>query len=62
MAPRDPLEEGLAQVWETLIGKTPIGIRDDFFDLGGHSLLAVRLVAQIKEMTGKTLPLRNNFV
>jgi thioesterase domain-containing protein/acyl carrier protein len=57
LAPRDVLEFRLAQVWEDVLGVKPIGVRDNFFDLGGHSFLAVRLIARIKETTGKSLPL-----
>jgi amino acid adenylation domain-containing protein len=57
LPPRDVLEFQLAQVWEDVLGVKPIGVRDNFFELGGHSFLAVRLMARIKEATGKTLPL-----
>ena len=59
--PRDPLETQLAALWETLLGKKPVGVRDDFFALGGHSLLAARLFAQIEKLTGKNLPLATLF-
>ncbi|MCX6581316.1 MAG: amino acid adenylation domain-containing protein, partial [Candidatus Aminicenantes bacterium] len=49
IAPRDEIEEKLAQLWaEVLIlGKSTIGIDDDFFELGGHSLKATTLVYRI---------------
>ncbi len=53
----DPLQEQLIQIWEKLLGRKPIGIRDNFFDLGGHSLLAVRLMHRIKQLNGQTIPL-----
>jgi amino acid adenylation domain-containing protein len=55
--PRDLLEFQLTQIWESLLNKRPISIKDNFFDLGGHSLLAVRLVAQIKHKLKYNLPL-----
>jgi len=61
VAPRDALERDLASLWEALLGKTPVGVRDDFFALGGHSLLAARLFAQIERLTGKNLPLATLF-
>ncbi|MBV9341275.1 MAG: amino acid adenylation domain-containing protein, partial [Acidobacteria bacterium] len=48
-APNDLVESQLAQMWESLLGVGPIGIRDNFFDLGGHSLLAARLIHEIEE-------------
>ncbi len=57
LAPRDSLELQLAKIWEKVLGKQPIGIRDNFFDLGGHSLLAVRLFMQIEQVFERSLPL-----
>jgi amino acid adenylation domain-containing protein len=54
--PRDPLEQKILAVWETLVDG-PIGIHDDFFDVGGHSLHAVRLMATLEEAFGIHLPL-----
>ncbi len=55
VAPRDPLEEKLAEIWSHVLGVHPIGVHDRFFDLGGHSLLAVRMVAQLEKHLGKRL-------
>ena len=48
VAPRNGIEERLAEMWESLLGVSPVGVEDSFFDLGGHSLIAVRLFASIK--------------
>jgi thioesterase domain-containing protein len=50
IAPRNELELQLTQIWEELLGRHPISIRDNFFALGGSSLLAVRLFARIEEV------------
>jgi thioesterase domain-containing protein len=55
--PAGALEAQLVRIWEDVLGKRPIDIRDDFFDLGGHSLLAARLMHRTGEALGKTLPL-----
>ena len=60
-APRDVLELQLTQIWEGVLGIHPIGIKDDFFDLGGHSLLAVSLMARIRNVVGRQLPLSALF-
>lgn len=57
IAPRDPLELELTQVWQEVLGVGSIGVTDNFFDLGGHSLLAVRLMAQLRQRFGQDLPL-----
>ncbi|HXD33564.1 MAG TPA: amino acid adenylation domain-containing protein [Pyrinomonadaceae bacterium] len=61
LASRDDFELRLVQIWEQLLGVSPVGVKDNFFDLGGHSLLAVRLVAQIEAEFGKRLPLVSLF-
>jgi len=56
-APRTTIEHELVQVWERLLEKRPIGVREDFFELGGHSLLAVRMLAEIGRLRGRHVPL-----
>ncbi|HEU5377919.1 MAG TPA: amino acid adenylation domain-containing protein [Ktedonobacteraceae bacterium] len=55
--PRDAVELQLSRLFEDLLGISPVGIRENFFDLGGHSLLAVRLMARIKHLFKRELPL-----
>ncbi|MFQ4142702.1 non-ribosomal peptide synthetase [Chlorogloeopsis sp. ULAP02] len=57
VAPRNHLELQLTQIWEESLGIQPIGVTDNFFDLGGHSLVALRLLAQIEQKFGTSLPL-----
>ena len=52
VAPRTPLEERLAQLWQELLGVERVGIRDNFFSLGGHSLLAVQMTARLRQSLG----------
>ena len=54
---RDALESQLVGIWQSLLPKRPIGIRDNFFEVGGHSLLAVRLMHRIEQVFGKQLPI-----
>lgn len=48
VAPRNAIEDKLAEIWSNLLGVSPVGVDDSFFDLGGHSLIAVRLFAAVK--------------
>ncbi len=57
LAPRSELEFRMAGLWEEILQRKPIGIREDFFKLGGHSLLAVLLVLRIKTRLGLDVPL-----
>ena len=56
LAPRDPFESRLANLWERVLEVGPIGVRDPFFGLGGTSLQAMRLVAAISDQFGEELP------
>src|SRR6185369_15673404 len=57
VAPRDSVELQLAQIWEEVLGISPVGVTNNFFDLGGHSLLAVRLMWMIEDRWGQKLDL-----
>ncbi|MEM1366468.1 MAG: amino acid adenylation domain-containing protein [Cyanobacteria bacterium P01_H01_bin.15] len=61
VAPRDPLERQLVDIWQRILGLQSIGIQDDFFELGGHSLLAVKLFSEIEKTCNEKLPLATLF-
>jgi pyochelin synthetase len=60
-APRDALELQLTNILERILRIRPVGLRDNFFDLGGQSLIAVRLFSELRELTGRNLPLSAFF-
>lgn len=55
------VETKLVEVWERLLKRRPIGVRDNFFDLGGTSLKAVRLFNWIEEEFDERLSLGSLF-
>lgn len=61
VAPRNEVEETLAQIWQQLLGIEPIGVHDNFFELGGDSLFATQLVAQLCKTFQVELPYRQFF-
>jgi amino acid adenylation domain-containing protein/non-ribosomal peptide synthase protein (TIGR01720 family) len=61
VAPRDPLEELLADIWAEVLEIDRVGVRDDFFALGGHSLLALQVVSRVRAACGDAPPLRALF-
>ncbi|HEY9297068.1 MAG TPA: phosphopantetheine-binding protein, partial [Phormidium sp.] len=58
VAPRNEIEQGIANIWQELIGIEKIGVYDNFFELGGHSLLAVQTISRLREAFQVELPLR----
>jgi acyl transferase domain-containing protein/acyl carrier protein len=58
VAPRNEIEQGIANIWQELIGIEKVGIYDNFFELGGHSLLAVQTISRLRETFQVELPLR----
>jgi aspartate racemase len=45
----------MTRQWEQVLGKRPIGVRDNFFEIGGHSLAAARLMGLVGREFGKSL-------
>jgi aspartate racemase len=60
--PQDELERALIGIWEEVLGISPVGVQDNFFDLGGHSLMAVRLIAKIEDKLKVKLPINTVFL
>jgi len=48
--PTNSVETLLIRVWTEVLGVSPIGIRDDFFDLGGDSLIGLRMTARLEDL------------
>ena len=59
VAPRNATEAAIAQIWQELLGREPVGRDDNFLMLGGHSLLAAQLVARLREQRAIELSLRS---
>ncbi len=47
IAARNDVEMKLVAIWEEILGRSQIGIHDNFFDLGGTSLNSVQLASKI---------------
>nr|AYN44243.1 nonribosomal peptide synthetase [Cloning vector H69C977B_s05]AYN44279.1 nonribosomal peptide synthetase [Cloning vector H69C977B_s11]AYN44303.1 nonribosomal peptide synthetase [Cloning vector H69C977B_s15] len=45
--PRTPMEALVAQAFEQVLGRSPVGLHEDFFQLGGNPHLALQAVARI---------------
>jgi len=62
VAPRNEIDSSLVAIWEDILTREQIGIRDNFFDLGGHSLKATRVLTRIQEEFGVKIDLKNLFI
>ena len=49
VAPRNEVEQVLAEMVAEVLGLHRVGVHDDFFKLGGHSLLAAQVMSRILE-------------
>ena len=56
VAPRTPLEQTLAGIWQEVLHVPQVGVHDNFFELGGHSLLAVQLISRTEQVLEVVLP------
>jgi thioester reductase-like protein len=57
VAPRNEIEQAIADIWQRLLNIENIAVYDNFFEVGGHSLLAPQLLSQIRTAYDLELPL-----
>ncbi|MEU6190026.1 amino acid adenylation domain-containing protein [Nocardia sp. NPDC047038] len=55
--PGTALERAVADVFADVLGVSPIGVADDFFELGGSSLLAFTLHQRLSERLRRDVPM-----
>ncbi|MCY1508862.1 Dimodular nonribosomal peptide synthase [compost metagenome] len=60
-APRNALEQALADIWQEVLGVPQVGIDDNFFELGGDSLQVLKVISRVRSRPelGFTLKLRD---
>ena len=61
VAPVTATEIKLANLWQEVLGREKVGIKDNFFDLGGHSLKATKLVSMVHKAFDVKLSLTDLF-
>ncbi|HET6974229.1 MAG TPA: amino acid adenylation domain-containing protein [Pyrinomonadaceae bacterium] len=61
VAPRNEVEEQLAEIWQQVFGVERIGIHDNFFELGGHSLIATQVIGRVRHKLHTELLVRSVF-
>ncbi|WP_414754484.1 beta-ketoacyl synthase N-terminal-like domain-containing protein [Anabaena sp. CCY 9910] len=61
IAPRDEIEQKIADIWQELLGINQVGIHDDFFELGGDSLIAVQILSRLRNIFAMRLTVASLF-
>src|SRR4030095_8697510 len=61
VAPRRPIEEMLAGIFEETLKLDRVDLSDNFFEIGGHSLLATQVVSRAKNRFKVEIGVRNIF-
>jgi amino acid adenylation domain-containing protein len=61
VAPRNPREKAVWDIWHELLKTRTFGVHDNFFDLGGHSLLATQVLSRLRSRLGVEVSLRDLF-
>ncbi|CBL45103.1 Non-ribosomal peptide synthetase modules and related proteins [gamma proteobacterium HdN1] len=59
VAPRNEIEQRIAQIWQDILKIDRVGVEDNFFELGGHSLLATQIVSRTRSAFNIQLALRD---
>ncbi|QIR37150.1 acyltransferase domain-containing protein [Tolypothrix sp. PCC 7910] len=61
IAPRNDIEDKIAEIWQELLGLKQVGIHDNFFELGGDSLIAVQAMSRLRNAFDIQLSVANLF-
>jgi len=48
VAPRDPYEQRLSDLWAEVLGLDRVGVEDNFFELGGDSIKAIQVATRAR--------------
>lgn len=61
IAPATATERALAGIWEKVLNKKELSIKDDYFELGGNSLTAIIIIKKVIDEMKVSLPLKELF-
>jgi amino acid adenylation domain-containing protein len=60
-APRNPVEEKVADIWQEILGVEKVGVTDNFFEVGGHSLRVIRVLSKVRGEFGVDIKIEDVF-
>jgi acyl-CoA synthetase (AMP-forming)/AMP-acid ligase II/acyl carrier protein len=55
--PEGDLEWLIADIWQRLLGRTDIGVEENFFEAGGDSLMTAEMIVEVETLTRRRIPL-----
>ncbi|MBG0821567.1 hypothetical protein HS048_12565 [Planomonospora sp. ID91781] len=61
MASVTTFNEQIREIWEEVLGISPIDDHDDVFDLGGHSLTITQIIVRMRKRLGVDVELDDFF-
>jgi acyl carrier protein len=62
VAPRNAVEDMVAEMWGEVLHRQDIGVTENFFAIGGHSLLATQVIVRIRDTFEIDMPIRVFFL
>ena len=61
VAPRNEVEQTIANIWQEMLQVERVGVNDSFFELGGHSLLVVQVHSKLKSIFNQEISITDLF-
>ncbi|WP_298742036.1 condensation domain-containing protein, partial [uncultured Chitinophaga sp.] len=61
VAPANDTEQQIAHIWQEILGRERVGIRDSFFDLGGDSIKILRMLAAVRKQLNLDIPVADVY-
>ncbi|REC61343.1 hypothetical protein DRF65_16645 [Chryseobacterium pennae] len=61
VAPRNEMEQKLADIWQEVLGVEKVGVTDNFFELGGHSLMVAQVLSRIHQTLAMQISFKDFF-
>jgi amino acid adenylation domain-containing protein/non-ribosomal peptide synthase protein (TIGR01720 family) len=55
VAPANEVEEQLVKIWQDLLDREKVGVRDNFFEIGGNSIKIIRLSKMLSKALDKDI-------
>ncbi|MDP9785927.1 non-ribosomal peptide synthase/polyketide synthase [Pseudomonas fluorescens] len=49
IAPNTAVEQALADIWQSVLGREQVGVGDNFFELGGDSIISIQVVSRARQ-------------